>query len=135
MKQASLKLNLTAKKNTLSGVPEKLEQILPWAAMIELITPYGSGTLQFEMCEKCHLVGRYSQSPTCLVWAQAHVGVFDRRPTTSLRIENFTGPNQDINEVVFIGARKGRLLWCVGYCQGIFATCFADRPIHQTAAL
>jgi hypothetical protein len=55
---------------------------------------YGSGTLKFEMSETCHLVGRYSQSPTWWVWAQTPVGVFDRRPTTSLRIENFTGPNR-----------------------------------------
>ena len=44
------------------------------------------------MFETCHLVGRYSQSPTLLVLAQADVGVFDRRPTTSLSLENFTGP-------------------------------------------
>ena len=42
------------------------------------------GTLKFEMCETCHLVGRYSQSPTSLVSAQAHVGVFDRRPTNTV---------------------------------------------------
>ena len=32
--------------------------------------------------------------PLCRFSAQAHVGVFDHRPTTALRIENFTGPNQ-----------------------------------------
>jgi hypothetical protein len=29
---------------------KKIEQVVPWAALIELITPYVSGTLKFEMC-------------------------------------------------------------------------------------
>ena len=40
MKQASLKLNLNAKKTRKQVFLEQMEQVVPWAALVELIAPY-----------------------------------------------------------------------------------------------
>jgi IS5 family transposase len=40
MKQASLKLNLNVKKTRKQVFLEQIEQVVPWAALVELIAPY-----------------------------------------------------------------------------------------------
>ncbi len=40
MKQASLNLNLNAKKTRKQVFLEQMEQVVPWAALVELIAPY-----------------------------------------------------------------------------------------------
>ena len=40
MKQASLKLNLNVKKTRKQVLLEQMEQVVPWAALVELIAPY-----------------------------------------------------------------------------------------------
>lgn len=40
MKQASLKLNLNAKKTRKQVFLEQMEEVVPWTALVELITPY-----------------------------------------------------------------------------------------------
>ena len=40
MKQATLKLNLNVKKTRKQVFLEQMEQVVPWAALIELIAPY-----------------------------------------------------------------------------------------------
>lgn len=40
MKQASLKLNLNVKKTRKQVFLEQMEQVVPWAALVELIAPY-----------------------------------------------------------------------------------------------
>lgn len=40
MKQAALNLNLSMKKTRKREFLEQMEQVVPWAALVELITPY-----------------------------------------------------------------------------------------------
>jgi transposase, IS5 family len=40
MKQVSLNLNLNAKKTRKQAFLEQMEQVVPWAALVELIAPY-----------------------------------------------------------------------------------------------
>ena len=40
MKQARLKLNQNAKKTRKQVFLEQMEQVVPWAALVELIAPY-----------------------------------------------------------------------------------------------
>jgi transposase, IS5 family len=40
MKQASLKLNLNVKKTRKQVFLDQMEQVVPWAALVELIAPY-----------------------------------------------------------------------------------------------
>jgi transposase, IS5 family len=39
MKQASLNLDLSAKKTRMQVFLEQMEQVVPWAALVELIAP------------------------------------------------------------------------------------------------
>jgi IS5 family transposase len=43
MKQASLNLNLNAKKTRKQVFLEQMEQVVPWTALVELIAPYYPG--------------------------------------------------------------------------------------------
>ena len=52
MKQASLNLNLNAKKTRKQVFLEQMEQVVPWAALVELIAPYypeGKGPSSFSV--------------------------------------------------------------------------------------
>ena len=40
MKQATLNLDLSAKKTRKQVFPDPMDQVVPWAALIELIAPY-----------------------------------------------------------------------------------------------
>jgi len=59
MKQASLELNLIARKTRKREFLEQMERVVPWAALVALIAPYypeaarGGHLLRWRLCCKC----------------------------------------------------------------------------------